>query len=66
MNETPGRRKHRRVQRPGAPGTDPQPRIAPRDDPPAGAAAPAAPDSDNAPSFSPNDEQLRRDVPPHW
>ena len=53
------------MQRPGAPGTDPQPRIPPREEPPAALGA-AAPDSDNAPSFSPNDEQLRRDVPPHW
>ena len=29
MSESPGRR-HRRVQRPGAPGTDPEPRVEPR------------------------------------
>jgi hypothetical protein len=63
MSETPGRRRHRRVQRPGAPGTDPAPRVDPREGP---ALPPAAPDSDNAPSWSSNDEQLRRDVPPHW
>ncbi|NYD74153.1 MULTISPECIES: hypothetical protein [Leifsonia] len=62
MSETPGRRRHRRVQRPGAPGTDPEPRAEPRDEP----APPAAPDSDNAPAWSSNDERLRRDVPPHW
>ncbi len=59
MSETPGRRKHRRVQRPGAPGTDPEPRVEPGEESP-------AVDSDNAPSWSSNDEQLRRDVPPHW
>ncbi|WP_431218497.1 hypothetical protein [Leifsonia xyli] len=60
MSETPGRRRHRRVQRPGAPGSDPAPRVEPRDE-----EAPAA-DSDNAPSWSSNDDRLRRDVPPHW
>jgi len=59
MSETPGRR-HRRVQRPGAPGTDPKPRVEPHEEEPSPA------DSDNAPSWSPNDERLRRDVPPHW
>ncbi|MGO4534368.1 hypothetical protein [Leifsonia sp. 2MCAF36] len=60
MSETPGRRPHRRVQRPGAPGSDPSPRTEPAD-----SDAPPA-DSDNAPTWSSNDEQLRRDVPPHW
>jgi len=59
VSESPGRRRHRRVQRPGAPGTDPEPRVEPSDDEP-------RPDSDNAPTWSSNDEQLRRDVPPHW
>ncbi|MGO4300819.1 hypothetical protein [Leifsonia sp. RAF41] len=59
MSEAPGRR-HRRVQRPGAPGTDPAPHVEPRDEEPAPA------DTDNAPSWSSNDAQLRRDVPPHW
>ncbi|WP_285115998.1 hypothetical protein [Leifsonia sp. fls2-241-R2A-40a] len=59
MSETPGRRRHRRVQRPGAPGTDPEPRVDPRD-------KPEGADTDSTPSWSSNDEQLRRDVPPHW
>ncbi|MGN7798180.1 hypothetical protein [Leifsonia sp. 22587] len=66
MSETPGRRRNRRVQRPGAPGTDPAPRVAPRDEPAAAGAAGAAPDSDDAPAWGSNDERLRRDVPPHW
>ncbi|WP_348788395.1 hypothetical protein [Leifsonia sp. NPDC080035] len=45
-------RRHRRVQREGAPGTDPAPRVPDRDR------------EDGA--WSPNDDQLRRDVPPHW
>ncbi|MGO4593184.1 hypothetical protein AB4Z18_05110 [Leifsonia sp. 2TAF2] len=59
MSETPGRRRHRRVQRPGAPGTDPEPRVEPAEE---GAAA----DTDATPSWSSNDERLRQDVPPHW
>ncbi|MEN0083610.1 MAG: hypothetical protein AAGC66_02475 [Leifsonia sp.] len=59
MSETPGRRKHRRVQRPGAPGTDPAPKVEPRED----ATRPA--DGDR-PTWSSNDDRLRRDVPPHW
>jgi hypothetical protein len=59
MSETPGRRRHRRVQRPGAPGTDPEPKVEPRDE-----EAPV--DRGDAPAWSSNDERLRRDVPPHW
>lgn len=59
MSETPGRRKHRRVQRPGAAGTDPAPAVEPRDDEP-------RPADGDRPSWSSNDERLRRDVPPHW
>ncbi|WP_029947749.1 hypothetical protein [Leifsonia aquatica] len=57
---TPGRpaaRRHRRVQRAGAPGADPTPQVR---------AEPAQEDSDHTPSFGSNDEQLRRDVPPHY
>jgi len=49
------------VQRPGAPGSDPSPHVERRED-----EAAAAPDTDDAPSWGSNDEQLRRDVPPHW
>ena len=59
MNETSRPRRHRRVQRPGAPGSDPAPKIEPQDDE-------APTDSDNNPSWGSNDERLRRDVPPHW
>jgi len=60
VSDTSGRRKHRRVQRPGAPGTDPAPKVEPREPPP------PVPDSDDTPSWSSNDDRLRRDVPPHW
>jgi hypothetical protein len=60
MSETPGTRRHRRVQRPGAPGADPAPRVEPAEE----EAHPS--DTDNAPAWSSNDERLRRDVPPHW
>lgn len=59
-DQTPERapaRRHRRVQRAGAPGADPTPQL-----PPDGPAE----DTDHAPSFGSNDEQLRRDVPPHY
>ncbi|MFB9747936.1 hypothetical protein [Leifsonia shinshuensis] len=49
--ERPARRS-RRVQRAGAPGADPTPRVPERDR--------------EEGSWSPNDEQLRRDVPPHY
>ncbi|WP_158865184.1 hypothetical protein [Leifsonia sp. AG29] len=61
MSEEPRPRRHRRVQRAGAPGSDPAPKVEPRDD------GPSAPrDSDHSPSWGSNDERLRRDVPPHW
>jgi hypothetical protein len=44
--------RSRRVRREGAPGADPTPRVPERD-------------RDEG-SWSSNDEQLRRDVPPHW
>ena len=49
--ERPARRS-RRVQRAGAPGADPTPHVPERDR--------------DEKSWSPNDEQLRRDVPPHY
>jgi len=48
------------VQRPGAPGADPEPRVEPAEE------EPHPSDADNAPAWSSNDERLRRDVPPHW
>jgi hypothetical protein len=50
-SERPARRS-RRVRRDGAPGADPTPRVPERDR--------------EERSWSSNDEQLRRDVPPHW
>jgi len=55
--ERPPARRHRRVQRAGAPGADPTPQVR---------VETAQEDTDHAPSFSSNDEQLRRDVPPHY
>lgn len=54
-------RKRRRVTRPGAPGSDPQPQegldpVRAREDRDAAW-------GDREPS---NDDRLRRDVPPHW
>lgn len=49
--ERPARRS-RRVQRAGAPGADPTPHVPERDR--------------EEKSWSSNDEQLRRDVPPHY
>ena len=63
MTERPARR-HRRVQRPAAPGTDPAPQTGLPDAPQR-----AAEDTDrswNDRGTDSNDEQLRRDVPPHW
>jgi len=63
MSQPPARR-HRRVQRPAAPGTDPAPQTGLRDAPER-----AAEDTDrswNDRATDTNDEQLRRDVPPHW
>ncbi|GIT80427.1 hypothetical protein LLS1_20960 [Leifsonia sp. LS1] len=57
MNEPRPERRHRRVQRPGAPGADPTPQVRNEG---------AGEDSDHVPSFGSNDEQLRRDVPPHY
>ncbi|WP_155806771.1 hypothetical protein [Leifsonia xyli] len=48
----PPTRRGRRVQRPGAPGSDPAPRL------PEWEAAETA--------WPSNDEQLKRDVPPHY
>ena len=48
------------MQRPGAPGADPEPRVEPAEE------EPHPSDTDNAPAWSSNDERLRRDVPPHW
>ncbi|MEN2736966.1 hypothetical protein ABCS02_04165 [Microbacterium sp. X-17] len=45
-------RRSRRVQRAGAPGADPTPHVPERDR--------------EQGAFSSNDEQLRRDVPPHY
>ncbi|UAJ78492.1 hypothetical protein IT072_14685 [Leifsonia sp. ZF2019] len=55
--ERPPVRRHRRVQRAGAPGADPSPQVRGEH---------AGEDSDHSPSFGSNDEQLRRDVPPHY
>ncbi|MEY9851381.1 hypothetical protein ABH923_001059 [Leifsonia sp. EB41] len=49
--ERPSRRS-RRVRREGAPGADPTPHVPERDR--------------EEKSWSSNDEQLRRDVPPHY
>lgn len=67
MTEKPAR-KHRRAQLPAVPGTDPTPQALPRR---GSTDAPvlAAEDTDRAWGDKPgdsNDEQLRRDVPPHW
>jgi hypothetical protein len=60
----PSKRRPRRVRRPGAPGADPTPQSAPRDGKPVRAAGDEdAAWGDRADS---NDEQLRRDVPPHY
>jgi hypothetical protein len=50
--EKPAARRSRRVRREGAPGADPTPHLSERD-------------RDES-SWSSNDEQLRRDVPPHY
>ncbi|MCI0156255.1 hypothetical protein KNO15_06040 [Leifsonia shinshuensis] len=50
-DERPARRP-RRVRREGVPGADPTPRLPERDR--------------EEGAWSSNDEQLRRDVPPHW
>jgi hypothetical protein len=55
--ERPPARRNRRAQRAGAPGADPTPQLRPD---------PAGEDTDHTPSFGSNDEQLRRDVPPHY
>jgi hypothetical protein len=55
--ERPPVRRRRRVQRAGAPGADPTPQLR---------AEQTREDSDHSPSFGSNDEQLRRDVPPHY
>ncbi|MFF2053340.1 hypothetical protein ACFVU2_17195 [Leifsonia sp. NPDC058194] len=55
--ERPSVRRHRRVQRAGAPGADPTPQVR---------AEGEREDTDHSPSFGSNDEQLRRDVPPHY
>jgi hypothetical protein len=57
-------RAHRRVQRAGAPGSDPAPqRLGPR-------VVPMRADDDNARVWGDaddsNDERLKRDVPPHY
>jgi hypothetical protein len=57
-------RRSRRVTRPGAPGADPTPQDdAARTDP-----TRAKDDTDEAwgDRGNSNDEQLKRDVPPHW
>ncbi|MCR2817235.1 hypothetical protein NQ166_00125 [Microbacterium sp. zg.Y1090] len=51
----------RRAKLTPAPGTSPEPVPADADDPDA---APPAPGGAAAPG--PNDERLKRDVPPHW
>lgn len=60
-------KRSRRAQRPGAPGTDPAPQL------PSGPVE-AAEDTDQAwggaaagkPSSGGNDDELKRNVPPHW
>lgn len=56
-SDQPRARRHRRVQRAGAQGADPTPHLRPEA---------AEDDTDHSPSFGTNDEQLRRDVPPHY
>jgi len=57
-------RRPRRVHRPGAPGADPTPQAVPRD----GTPVRASEDNDEAwgERAGSNDEQLKRDVPPHY
>ncbi|WP_022882470.1 hypothetical protein [Gryllotalpicola ginsengisoli] len=52
----PARRRHRRVVRPGAPGSDPAPALPPRAEAP----------EERGERDDSNDERLRRDLPPHW
>ncbi|MGG7508796.1 hypothetical protein [Plantibacter sp. YIM 135249] len=57
-------KRSRRVQRPGAPGTDPEPQLP-------SAPVKASEDTDLAwggakPSTGGNDDELKRNVPPHW
>lgn len=58
-------RRQRRVSRPGAAGTDPAPYVT-DDDPYRAAEDTDAPRGGGQRSGGENDEQLRRDVPPHW
>lgn len=57
-------RRHRRVQRAGAPGTDPEPQLPAEESEPVKAAEdlPAS-WGDGGES---NDDRLKRDKPPHW
>jgi len=59
-------RRNRRVQRPGAPGTDPKPQRMPRADPPVRAKEDVDRSRGGRPPGDSNDERLKRDVPPHW
>lgn len=61
----PEARRHPRVSRPGAIGTDPAPQ-ADDDDPHRTWEETDAAWGGGTRSSGENDEQLRRDVPPHW
>lgn len=65
---TPEKHPRQRIVRSGsrrarlehAPGTDPSPELSPRREEPETTSGP------NRSPAGPNDERLRRDVPPHW